>query len=257
LTRAAPRAPIVLAHGLAGFSQIGVRRLGIGNYFRGIPAHLMAAGCRVVSAEVPPLGSIASRARRLKDAIREAVGEERVHVIAHSMGGLDARHMISRLGMDAHVLTLTTIGAPHRGSPVADRVFDLARRLRVLDVLRRAGVEHDALVDLRTETCARWNEETPDAPGVRYLSIAGVKRRVEMIYGLRFTHDVVAPLEGLNDGLVSARSAAWGEVLPRWDCDHVNLIGWTGPRTAALGYARDVRPRYTRLARRLAGMETA
>ena len=250
-----PRYPIVLAHGLAGFSQLGVKRLRLSNYFRGIPEYLAARGCRVISAEVPPLGSIETRARRLRDVVREAVGRGKVHVIAHSMGGLDARHMITHLGMDAQVLTLVTLGTPHRGTPVADRVFDIAKRVRLIDILKRSGIEHEALMDLRTESCARWNERTPDAPHVRYLSVAGVKPRMQMIYGLRFTHDVIAPLEGPNDGLVSARSAAWGEVLTRWDCDHVNLVGWTGPRTTALGYSRDVRPRFVRLLRRLAREE--
>lgn len=250
-----PRAPVVLAHGLAGFSQIGVRRLKLATYFKGIPEDLTARGCRVISAEVPPLGSIESRARRLRDVIRESAGDEKVHIIAHSMGGLDARHMISRLGMDERVLSLVTLGTPHRGSPVADRVFNLAKRTRLLDMLKLSRIEHDALHDLRIEACSRWSEKTPDAPNVRYFSIAGVKPRVEMIYGLRFTHDVIAPIEGPNDGLVSAASAAWGEVWPRWDCDHVNLVGWTGPRTVALGYSRDVRPRFARIALRLAEIE--
>lgn len=252
----APRHAIVLAHGLAGFSQLGVKRMKLATYFKGIPEHLRSRGCTVISAEVPPLGSVESRARRLRDVIREAAGDARVHVVAHSMGGLDARHMISHLGMHDQVLSLVTIGAPHRGSLVADRVFDFATRLRILDALKLSKFEHDALHDLRPEACARRNERTPDAPGVRYFSIAGVKRREQMIYGLRFTHDVIAPFEGVNDGLVSAKSAAWGEVWPRWDCDHVNLVGWTGPRTAALGYARDVRPRYMRIAARLAEIES-
>jgi triacylglycerol lipase len=173
------------------------------------------------------------------------------------MGGLDARHAITHLGMDRRVATLVTLGTPHRGSPVADRAFDLATRTRLLAVLRLTRVEHAALADLRTEDCARWSEATPDAPGVRYLSIAGMKPRAQMMFGLRFTHDIVAAAEGRNDGLVSLRSAAWGEVLPRWDCDHVNLVGWTAPRAVALGYARDVRPRYTRIARKLAEVEGA
>src|SRR5947207_14888578 len=102
----APRHTIVLAHGLAGFSQIGVRRLRIANYFRGIPEYLTAHGCRVVSAEVPPLGSIEKRAQRLRQVVRDAAGDEKVHVIAHSMGGLDSRHMISRLGMEEQVRPL-------------------------------------------------------------------------------------------------------------------------------------------------------
>jgi len=255
VTPSPPRAPIVLAHGLAGVSAFAVRRFKTATYFRGIPTALDARGCRVIVTEVPPLGSVAKRAAALRVQIRDAVGDAKVHVVAHSMGGLDARHMISRLGMHEQVLTLVTIGTPHRGSPVADRVAEIARKLGVLDVLARSRIEHGALDDLRTDVCARWSERTPDAPDVRYFSVAGVKRRLEMMYALRFTHDVIAPVEGANDGLVSARSAAWGEKLPRWDCDHVNLIGWTGPRAVALGYARDVRPKFWRVARKLAAME--
>ena len=251
----AARAPIVLAHGLAGFSRFAVRRLKVATYFRGIPEHLESQGHRVIVTDVPPLGSVAKRAACLRDAIRKQAGRDNVHVIAHSMGGLDARHMISRLGMDEQVLTLVSLGTPHRGSPVADRIHGIAKKLRVLEALERSGFEHAALADLRTETCARWSERTPDAPRVRYFSIAGVKPRGEMLYSLRFTHDVIAPAEGPNDGLVSQASAAWGEVLPEWDCDHLNLVNWIGPHTKALGYARDVRPRYTALAARLAAVE--
>ena len=250
-----PRRPVVLAHGLAGFSQIGVRRLRLATYFKGIPEHLGRLGCRVIAAEVPPLGTVEARARALAHLIRNASPDEPVHVIAHSMGGLDARHMISHLGMHERVTTLVTLGAPHRGSPVADRVSDYARKSPLRAVLQLTKLENTALRDLRTDVCARWNEETPDAPDVRYFSVAGVKPRAQMIYGLRFTHDVVAAAEGPNDGLVSEKSAAWGETWPHWDCDHVNLVGWTGWRTSALGYARDVRPRFARIAERLAEIE--
>jgi triacylglycerol lipase len=250
-----PRRPVVLAHGLAGFSQIGVQRLRLASYFKGIPEHLCALGCRVIAAEVPALGTVEARARALARLIRNASPDEPVHVIAHSMGGLDARHMISHLGMHERVTSLVTLGAPHRGSPVADRVSDYVRSSKLRDVLRLTHLENTALRDLRTDVCARWNERTPDAPGVKYFSIAGVKPREEMIYGLRFTHDVVAAAEGRNDGLVSESSAQWGETWKRWDCDHVNMIGWTGPRTRALGYARDVRPRFTRIVARLARTE--
>jgi triacylglycerol lipase len=253
--RSPPRRPIVLAHGLAGFSRFAVRRLKVATYFRGIPDHLESQGCSVIVTDVPPLGSVAERAACLRAAIRAAAGSGKVHLIAHSMGGLDARHMITRLGMDEQVLTLVTLGTPHRGSPVADRIFAIAKKLRVLDALARHGLQPAALRDLRTEVCAEWGEKTPDSPDVRYFSIAGVKRRREMLYSLRFTHDVVQAAEGENDGLVSRASAAWGRVLPAWDCDHLNLVNWIGPHTKALGYARDVRPRYTRLARLCADVE--
>jgi triacylglycerol lipase len=61
-------------------------------------------------------------ARRLAgtvDAIREQTGYERIHVVGHSMGGLVARYYVQRLGGDARVHTLVTLGAPHQGTRAA------------------------------------------------------------------------------------------------------------------------------------------
>jgi triacylglycerol lipase len=55
--------------------------------------------------------------------------KEAIHIIAHSMGGLDSRRMISKgylieaNGEKTAIQTLATIGTPHRGSPVADLVI--------------------------------------------------------------------------------------------------------------------------------------
>ena len=94
---AAPRLPVILAHGFLGFDEIA-----LGNrkhlYFRGIGAHLEQAGAQLYCPRVPPASSISARAARLADLIR-AVPEPRVNIVAHSMGGLDARYAISRLGL--------------------------------------------------------------------------------------------------------------------------------------------------------------
>jgi triacylglycerol lipase len=245
------RAPIVLAHGLLGFAQLAVRRVTLATYFRRVPQLLADAGNRVITPAVPPTGSIARRAEALEAAIGNHAGSEPVHVIAHSMGGLDARFMITHRGMAGRVLSLTTIGTPHRGTALADRGVDLAEQTGVFGWLRRSPIDHEAFEDLRTDACARFNETTPDAPGVRYFSVAGNKRRHEMLYALRFSHDVIAPAEGPNDGLVSVRSAQWGEFLGEWNCDHVNQVGWVGPREWLLGYAFNVRIGYEQVLNRL------
>jgi pimeloyl-ACP methyl ester carboxylesterase len=46
-------------------------------------------------------------------------GYERIHVIGHSLGGLIARYYVQRLGGDARVHTLVTLGTPHGGTEVA------------------------------------------------------------------------------------------------------------------------------------------
>lgn len=44
---------------------------------------------------------------------------ERIHVVAHSFGGLIARWYVQRLGGDARVHTLVTLGTPHTGTAAA------------------------------------------------------------------------------------------------------------------------------------------
>ena len=88
-------APIVLAHGLFGFTRIGVGRVTLTSYFRGIPQALEAAGNRVLVTRVPPIAGVEQRARRLGEQIEQAFGDEPVHLIGHSMGGLDARRLLA------------------------------------------------------------------------------------------------------------------------------------------------------------------
>ena len=245
------QSPIVLAHGLLGFARMAVRGVTVATYFRGIPQFLQQLGNRVILSAVPATGSIASRAEALKQEIRAHVGHEPVHVVAHSLGGLDTRHMISHLDMAGQVLSLTTLGTPHRGTCFADKGVDFTEKIGLFGWLRRSPIDHEAFEDLCTAAAARFNAATADAPNVRYFSVAGSKRRHEMLYALRFSHDVIAPTEGKNDGLVSVRSATWGEFLDEWNCDHVNMVGWTGPRERLLGYSIDVRPKYRNIVERL------
>ena len=114
------RSPIVFAHGLGGFDRLALGRWVFARYWAGIPEKLRAAGNRVLVARVSPLGSVAKRAGQLKAFLDAHAPREPVHVFAHSMGGLDARYMISRLGMAGRVLSLTTLGTPHRGTAFAD-----------------------------------------------------------------------------------------------------------------------------------------
>ena len=53
------------------------------------------------------------------ERIVEETGFERIHIIGHSLGGLIARYYVTRLGGDARVHTLITLGTPHQGSYAA------------------------------------------------------------------------------------------------------------------------------------------
>lgn len=64
---------------------------------------------------------IETRAKAICEQIIERFPGREVNLIGHSMGGLDARYLITHLQPEAFtVKTLTTIATPHRGSAFAD-----------------------------------------------------------------------------------------------------------------------------------------
>jgi triacylglycerol lipase len=221
--------PIVLHHGLFGFGEIHVGRVHL-SYFKKIDRAIAARGHPLIVSRVHPTGGIALRARQLKETIhrqRKVLGCERgrVLIIAHSLGGLDARYMISRLGMADEVAGLLTITSPHRGSPYADWcVRHLGRRLGGLQLMQFLGLDVQAIVDLTTESCRQFNQEVHDVAGVPCFSISAARpwHRVPPI--AYHSHKVIADAEGPNDGLVSVASSTWASHLGTWPADHWHAI---------------------------------
>jgi hypothetical protein len=69
-------------------------------------------------------------------------GHDRVHVVGHSLGGLVARYLVQRLGGDARVESLVTLGTPHAGSRWAHVLpTPLVRQLRPGSPLMRELAE--------------------------------------------------------------------------------------------------------------------
>ncbi|MBC7374717.1 MAG: alpha/beta fold hydrolase [Frankiales bacterium] len=61
----------------------------------------------------------AQRLAELVEQTCEQTGYERVHVVGHSLGGVVARYYVQRMGGDARVHTLCTLGSPHSGTYAA------------------------------------------------------------------------------------------------------------------------------------------
>ena len=216
--RLAPRLrhAIVLAHGAFGFDEIvfaGRRH----RYFRNISERLAGPGADFHHPGLPARASVSVRAERLVALARELPGE-RINVIAHSMGGLDARYAISRLGLAQRIACLVTIGSPHRGTPLAD--LPLSRTAaRVLGVA--------ALNDLTPRALERFNREVPDAAGVAYCSVVGASKLLRTNPLLWPTHLYLSSRSGSNDGIVPASSQRWGQVLREVEADHWAQVGWS------------------------------
>ena len=238
------RYPIVLLHGLFGFVErrIGPLRF---TYFRGVATYLESVGNRVVSVEVNPLQSISYRARQIQESI-ESLPELRdspFHIIAHSMGGLDARYLISRLETGDRVKSLTTLSTPHRGSYLADLLGTLPGISRLIP----------AIPDLSESSAEQFNRETPDNPGTTYLSVPCWTRFWMCCPAMWILYLILRLRNGLNDGQVSLESAKWGRVLEELEADHFQVIGLRiGLNALQPGHHLDL---YGRISRAIAEIE--
>jgi pimeloyl-ACP methyl ester carboxylesterase len=118
--------PILLLHGMidnrAIFTRL-TRRLRAHGYRRVHSLNYSPATNDIrVAAE--------SLAREIESLVAQS-GHERVHLVGHSLGGLIARYYVQRLGGDARVGTLVTLGTPHHGTLAAHLVpARLGRQLR-------------------------------------------------------------------------------------------------------------------------------
>jgi triacylglycerol lipase len=203
------------------------------HYWRGISEALIANGVDVITATVPASGSIEQRAEKLGEHIARVAGGKSVNIIAHSMGGLDSRYMISHLQpKNVEVLSLVTVATPHHGSAFADYVFDEIGTERIPGIYKLVegiGFETGAFSQLTRKYMEEdFNPKTPDDPDVRYFSYGAMMTRPPFLSPFRLPHKVIQKLEGPNDGLVSVQSSKWGEYKGTLvGVNHLDLINWT------------------------------
>jgi triacylglycerol lipase len=218
------RHPVVLAHGVLGFDKIAIGGRDH-SYFRGVTGHLTRVGAEVHRPRVPPSASIAMRAEAFARMVRE-LPAKKVNVIAHSMGGLDVRYAIAKLGLGDRIASLTTIGTPHLGTPLANLGARLSDLLRLKLLLGRV-LDIDAFYDLTTERMQAFNRDVADVRGVHYGSIVARVERARANPLLWPSHLYLSERSGANDGIVPFESQRWGEVLKEIDADHWAQIGWS------------------------------
>lgn len=253
--------PIILAHGFMGSPT---------NFwaFLGVKEALEADGNIVIAAEVPPFHSSQVRGGHLGDAVDEVLtttGATKVNIIAHSMGGLDARFLASPGGLDFgdKIASITTISSPHQGAKIADVGLKLTPQIadKALDALlglvgrsfsnnAEEASFRESLASIAVSKMGEFNENTPDHSSVFYQSWAGISsvtgianrkasdhcdKKMLLNEG---TYDHADPLlwatlpfaaEGTkslpNDGLVSVQSAKWGEFKGCIPADHLDEVG--------------------------------
>lgn len=187
---------IVLAHGFDG-------SLTNRWSFYKVADKLREDGHVVHAAQVSPYKGVPARAAELAVHVDAAQREcrakpgcdaSKVHIIAHSMGGLDSRYLISKLGYGDRVASLTTISTPHRGSNVADVLLkfipeDVEGAVDAMaSMWGRTFTDRDLAADSDVKaalssisektTKETFNPEVKDDARVAYISWAGVSEIV-------------------------------------------------------------------------------
>ena len=229
--------PVILVHGIA------LRDYKYIKYWGKVPDALKDEGALVFFGKQDAWGSIENNALTVKNriiGILEETSAEKVNIIAHSKGGLYMRYMISKLGMEKSVASLTTISTPHHGSKSMDVACRLSDRLFKFTsffaniYFRVAGDKKPdfftACHQLTTKSCLSFNKEVVDSKHVYYQSYSSLMKRKNNDLKFSLTYPIVKHIEGENDGIVSLNSAKWGEYQGMVDeqngGSHSDIIGF-------------------------------
>ena len=122
-TYAKTKYPIVFSHGMAGFITVGTDQFGLDYWYQILP-DLARNGANVWATRVSPFNSSEIRGEQLVQQVEEILaltGAEKVNLIGHSHGGPTIRYVGGAL--PDKVASMTSVGAPHKGSPVADLIL--------------------------------------------------------------------------------------------------------------------------------------
>lgn len=253
--------PLVMAHGMGGFTAIG--GLSIGEYFYGINWDLTANGAQVFATQVSSFDSSYVRGEQLRSQVKQIMaitGAPKVNLIGHSQGVLDSRYVAATI--PANVASVTGVAGPNLGSPVADTIKSASQIPVVGPVLKpvltavidaffhlldmSSGQAYtnsswNGLNQLTATGMAAYNANFPQGMpttacgqgsstnGVQYYSWGGTKNLTNLL-------DISDPfmaltgslIPGANDGLVGRCSSHLGTVIrddySQNHLDEVNLV---------------------------------
>ena len=207
--------PLLLVHGM------GFRDRKHLCYWGRVPKALEAEGARVFFGHQDSVGSVESNAgiiAKSLDRILEATGSDKVNILAHSKGGLEARYLINH-GYQDKVASVTTIDTPHHGSKTVDFLMK-APRWMVKTAAKGTDIwmkilgdrnpdSYDCFELFTTKTAEQFNKDNPAPENIYCQSYAFKCKGSFSDPVFCITYPVIRRFDGDNDGMVSVASAKW------------------------------------------------
>ncbi|KIJ12476.1 hypothetical protein PAXINDRAFT_181583 [Paxillus involutus ATCC 200175] len=203
--------PVVLIHGFSDIPGLSGSWTAVEEVLRevaGVPK------ADILTLQIPPLGTLAKRTDSAISAITAKFPGKTVHLIAHSMGGLNARDIAARSGtgeLKFKVLTVTTFGTPHYGIKALETSAFVDALVKIL------GVAAPALIDMKPAEVTQFSERARVNPDVKYFTWAG-----DCTVGT-FLFAAVWPFtirHGATDCVINVSSAKWD---PKY-CTYLGVI---------------------------------
>lgn len=239
--------PVVLSHGLFGFSRLGADTFGV-DYWYQIPQDLARNGANVFITRQSAANSSEVRGEQLlaqTEEILAITGQPKVNLLGHSHGSQSIRYVAGII--PNHIASVTTIAGPAKGSPVADLVINSLTPLgldkTVANIISAAtniitiGQLDDpkefpmdslsAAHSLSSIGTAKFNARFPagvpnthcgegayDVNGTKFFSFSGSKPITNLVDPVDYVLGLTSVfIKEKNDGLVSSCSSRIGKVI--------------------------------------------
>jgi pimeloyl-ACP methyl ester carboxylesterase len=223
---------VVLVPGFLGFSRFGEFYYFADRVIGGLRAILeerRGAAVPVIPCATLPTSSLAERQLFLRDTLRRLVGEklpgvERLHLVGHSTGGVDAALLACTTRLSGEpwesadepfrrrLISVTTLAAPHHGTGLAESVQAALPQLKGLDprTALKAGKILARLLRLLAHDLPMLAElrGTHAADVERFLR--EILRSRDLISDLRPAHMVQVQREAVSDPRVRITCFACG-----------------------------------------------
>ena len=254
--------PVVFSHGMSGFITVGTDDFGL-DYFYQILPDLARNGANVWATRVSPFNSSEIRGEQLLQQVKEITaitGAKKVNLIGHSHGGPTIRYVAGVA--PKLVASLTGVGAPNAGSPVADLILKaegtgvegplvglinfVSKAVTWAQGLDPKSFPHDAVAGgksltlagsakfnsqfplvMPSHTCAEGKSFDNGIYNYSFTGIGGVTNILDLDSALKVTSLLIDGGKE-NDGLVSRCSAKFGKTIRdnyNWNhLDEVNQV---------------------------------
>lgn len=232
------RLSVVLIHGVSRKgAKLHLGPIPLGKYFTNIPGELKFH-FKTIQVFVPDLttdGSIDERAALLDVYLKKKLGEQKAHLIGHSIGGLVARY-VAAVNKNQNIASVTTIGTPNYGTPLATWAMRQVEENTIwYKLIKLFGQDLKGwrfLPQITPEAMRKFNARVLDRFDIRYFSVISGSAKTSgrnISLALKVSDAILRKEMGASDadktdGVVPYKSQPWGKVLFELSYDHLQQV---------------------------------